>query len=359
MKRFVIVICLLGVIAAIVLRVIHRQPTEALYRITDLGTLGSTHSSAVDINDQGQIVGRSNPASRRIGNGAFLWANGKMIDISIPGYTNSRPIRIYDPGQVIIEAYGKNGKHAITHFIWQNGGRRELKSPDGNTLRPLAINNKGQIVGMLGAGRGRSGFIMEKSKIRKLGAFEGMEVMPYDINDKGQIIIQSGSAESMRSFVLHDGRRTELIAEGFRKKLALRINNDGDIIGILFKDDASPEKAGLWRGGKAILLGSLRGEQGWARAYDINNKEQVVGGSEINRFLPREERDALPMFPYVNHPFIWENGKMKDLNNLIPRNSGWTLIVAVAINDKGQIVGSGVHDGKDRAYLLTPIDKTQ
>lgn len=360
LRRFVIIIGFLGIIAAVMLKIIPQQLTEAPYRITDLGTLGSTHSSAVDMNNHGQIVGRSNnPASEHIGNGTFLWANGKMSDISIAGYTNSRPIRINDLGQVIIEPYGKNGKYEITHFIWQNGAKSEVKSPDGNLIRPCAINNKGQIVGILGAYKGRSGFIIEKGTIRKLSVSKDMQAIPQDINDKGQIIIQSGSAESMRSFVLHNERQTELIADGFRKKLALRINNNGDIIGMLFKDDASAEKAVLWKDEKVILLGSLRGNKGWARAYDINNKGQVVGGSEINKLLAREEYDLTPMFPYVNHPFIWEDGRMQDLNDLIPRNSRWTLNVAVAINDKGQIVGSGVHNGKNHAYLLTPIDKTR
>jgi probable HAF family extracellular repeat protein len=45
---------------------------------------------------------------------------------------------------------------------------------------------------------------------------------------------------------------------------------------------------------------------------------------------------------------------MRDLNNLLPPNSGWELTQALGINDKGQIVGYGTHDGQIRAFLLTP-----
>jgi hypothetical protein len=46
---------------------------------------------------------------------------------------------------------------------------------------------------------------------------------------------------------------------------------------------------------------------------------------------------------------------MYDLNNLIAPGSGWLLGAAYAINDRGQIVGVGTHNGQDRAFLLTPV----
>jgi hypothetical protein len=45
---------------------------------------------------------------------------------------------------------------------------------------------------------------------------------------------------------------------------------------------------------------------------------------------------------------------MKDLNTLLPAGSGWLLNTATDINDRGQIVGAGMHNGHHRAYLLTP-----
>jgi probable HAF family extracellular repeat protein len=46
---------------------------------------------------------------------------------------------------------------------------------------------------------------------------------------------------------------------------------------------------------------------------------------------------------------------MRDLNSLLPANSGWELTAAYGINDRGQIVGKGKKDGQTKAYLLTPI----
>ena len=46
---------------------------------------------------------------------------------------------------------------------------------------------------------------------------------------------------------------------------------------------------------------------------------------------------------------------MIDLNTRIDPQSGWTLEVAKGINDAGEIVGNGSHNGDYHAFLLTPI----
>jgi probable HAF family extracellular repeat protein len=61
------------------------------------------------------------------------------------------------------------------------------------------------------------------------------------------------------------------------------------------------------------------------------------------------------------HAFLWENGgPMIDLNTLIPPNSGVLLNEADNINERGEIVASGLPPGCDdrfvcgRVYLLVP-----
>jgi probable HAF family extracellular repeat protein/T5SS/PEP-CTERM-associated repeat protein len=87
-----------------------------------------------------------------------------------------------------------------------------------------------------------------------------------------------------------------------------------------------------------VDLGSLGGD--WSHALDINDTGQVVGNA----------RNSISQ----NRAFLWENGQMKDLNNLIPAGSGWALVSAEAINQSGQIVGFGVINGQTHAFLLTP-----
>jgi hypothetical protein len=45
---------------------------------------------------------------------------------------------------------------------------------------------------------------------------------------------------------------------------------------------------------------------------------------------------------------------MQDLNDLIPANSGWELSIAADISDDGRkIVGRGIINAQDHAFLLT------
>ena len=56
-----------------------------------------------------------------------------------------------------------------------------------------------------------------------------------------------------------------------------------------------------------------------------------------------------------SHAFLYDGSTMIDLNDLISPTSGWVLLNATAINNSGQIVGSGTIDGQTNAYLLTPV----
>ena len=51
---------------------------------------------------------------------------------------------------------------------------------------------------------------------------------------------------------------------------------------------------------------------------------------------------------------MWHVGdtSLTNLNSLLPSNSGWNLIGSVAINNSGQIVGTGTLNGESHAFLL-------
>jgi probable HAF family extracellular repeat protein len=77
-------------------------------------------------------------------------------------------------------------------------------------------------------------------------------------------------------------------------------------------------------------------------AYCVNNRDQVVGYSNLSG-------DA------GYHAFLYENGVMEDLNDLIPAGSNLDLKLAVGINEAGQILANSGDSGTGHAYLLTPI----
>jgi probable HAF family extracellular repeat protein len=113
---------------------------------------------------------------------------------------------------------------------------------------------------------------------------------------------------------------------------ALALNDRAE---ILLK--ATPGGVFLYSGGD---LHAIDIPKGTPRA--MNNDGIVVGSFGPN--------------PDAQRAFVWDKTHgMQDLNTLIPAASGWTLEVASSINDRGEIVGWGDHDGVENVgYLLRP-----
>lgn len=105
--------------------------------------------------------------------------------------------------------------------------------------------------------------------------------------------------------------------------------------------------------GDAVSIGSGLNGRGEAVGHSFRADGPVKallrgspgGLSTVRHFLDRNTTRA----------FLYSGGRMQDLNGLIPRSAGWTLLDARGINDRGQIVGSGLHHGQKRAFLLTPV----
>ncbi len=93
-----------------------------------------------------------------------------------------------------------------------------------------------------------------------------------------------------------------------------------------------------WNAGVMNDLGTLPGHVE-SRALSINRSKIAVGYSGD----PSTDRRAV----------LWDGGTIVDLNSLIA-DPDWHLSIANGINDLGQIVGSGLHKGVPRAFVLTP-----
>jgi probable HAF family extracellular repeat protein len=187
---------------------------------------------------------------------------------------------------------------------------------------------------------------------------------------------------------------------------ATAINDNGQVVGISgicqnAVGALSAKHAVLWQNGRATDLGNIGGH-GWNTPTFINNQGQVVGfanqsGDLINgqlalnfhAFLWTQERgmrdlgtlpgDAISEALGINesgqvvgvsygagfsHPraFLWQDGVMMDLNNLIPAGSSLTLEVAGDINDRGEITGTAFDSTTQTspAFLAIPReDSTQ
>jgi probable HAF family extracellular repeat protein len=97
----------------------------------------------------------------------------------------------------------------------------------------------------------------------------------------------------------------------------------------------------LYTGGSYIIIPGLGGSQAVAKA--VNDSGEVVGHGLLAGPTPPQ------------HAFVYQGGTTQDLNTLISPDSGWVLQDAVGVNDLGQIAGNGLHHGRQRAFILTPM----
>jgi hypothetical protein len=81
-------------------------------------------------------------------------------------------------------------------------------------------------------------------------------------------------------------------------------------------------------------------------AYAINDFNEIVG-----YYLPGPPVGVIAS-PGPPTAFIYAGGSMRNLNDVLPPGSGWTLVSATAINNCGDIVGQGIFAGVPQAYLL-------
>ncbi len=124
--------------------------------------------------------------------------------------------------------------------------------------------------------------------------------------------------------------------------VAFDINNPGDIVGEFYIPGDLHSHAFLRSKDGSVKFMEDFGGDG-SSVFAINNLGQAVGLAVLN---------AKP-----SHAFFYENGQMKDLNDLIPPSSGWELVEAQDIDDEGRIVGFGFLNGRHCAFLLKPLDE--
>ena len=118
----------------------------------DLGTLGGSGAIAGNINERGQIAGKSytnftpNDFTGIPTVDPFFWQKGKMIDVGTLGGVYGEPTSLNDLGQ-LVGASQLLGDLTFHPFLWQNGVLSDLGTLGGDTGFPNWINNLGDIAG--------------------------------------------------------------------------------------------------------------------------------------------------------------------------------------------------------------------
>ncbi len=138
-----------------------------------------------------------------------------------------------------------------------------------------------------------------------------------------------------------NGQIFELSAPEGDQSQAVWINDFGQVSGWIANSTVDPcsgffsgtgfqTQGVLWKGGFMVPLGTLGGTNSYGEF--INNLGQVSGYSETSN-VPNPNTGCPPF-----DPFIWENGKMTDIN---PGNFGGAEGATNFLNNQGQAVGYG------------------
>jgi probable HAF family extracellular repeat protein len=342
--------------------------------LTDLGTLpGGNVSDGPVVSERGWVGGSSEngeidpllgvPQIR-----AILWTDRQMINLGTLGGYESAAAGVNSRGQVagfstntIPDPFSGFGVQTRA-FLWERGVMRDLGTLGGPDIVGFCnggLNERGQIFGTsltnsipnptTGFPTAHA-FLWERGEMRDLGSLGGTISCPDSLNNRGQVVGQSNLAgdQTAHPYLWDRGRMMDLDTFGGDNGQATDVNEAGEVVGEADLPGSQTHDAFLWKRGVKTDLGNL-GRTSFA--YAINEREQVVGASRIDDVAGNVRA------------FLWENGgPIVDLNDLIPSDSGFTLVFAENTNARGEIAGTGVPAGCQpqdvetcgHAFLLVP-----
>ncbi len=327
-----------------------------------------------------------------------------LVDIgTLPGGIATRARAINNLGQVVGRVQ-KTWPDPSQAFIWDptTGVMQSINKDPGDTVVPNAINDSSVVVGSrlpAGAGQGEwIGYIWDPvNGGQDLGVIPSDFEASYglDVNNAGQVVGKSYYTDPVYPLIAYyqpvvfDVPNQQANSIAFLSAEASLIDDSGMIIGrklfdycngsgLLLLDgmggytDLSPMmggKSGIpedlnenglvvgWIPGSQYYLtdafsldlstgiytelGYLPGDIG-SIARGTNDLGQVVGNS------------TGPTPTLVSRAFLYDQGVLYDLADLVVNGAGWTLDVAEDVNDAGEIVGVGTYQGVTRSFVLRP-----
>ena len=296
---------------------------HARYKLVDLGTFGGPGSTPTEfqqsLNNQGKVVG------------------GADIP-SLNPYPNC-----FNP----FNAPDCNVQHAL---VWQDRALTDLGTlPGGSSSFAYVISDNGLIAGgsedgLIDPLAGTPEFhatLWIKGKINDLRTLGGTSSAAYGVNNAGQVIgiaqnaipdsfSIAGLGTQTRAFLWQNGEMQDLLTLGGPDSFAQYVNDNGQVAGVSYTSDNPASNTGvppldpfLWKNGKMRDLGNFGGTNDFLGPFifGLNNRGEVTGTMALAG-------------DQIDHAFLWDGEKLSDLQTL-----GGNFSFATGLNDAGEVIG--------------------
>jgi len=329
-KRLVLLACLLAPV-----RPGAAQPVYTVVAIPPPMIGDTRYSAGLALNERGEVAGEYTLFLESGGSRHRAFSYSAAMESFDLGFAPSWDLfaeGINNHGQVTVYG-GLPGTPVQAFRFTPELGFEPLGSLGGTQTEADGINNAGQVTGFSSTADGREHAYRYTDGIGMVDigmAFNNSR--GFSINDFGWV---AGWADG-NAIVFRDAGNINL-----GPGLAYGINNVGDVAGRTFVVPGHPT-AFVYRNGELLILSDE--VFGDAALLDINNNGLAVGVGTVGVFQTALFWSYSPV-----------SGGLVDLNSLIPPESGWYLIVAAAINDAGQITGTGIFNGEPMGYRLDLI----
>jgi len=344
MKGFKIVSCKLadraiGLVMTLGFGLLSGLAVAADYQVVDLGA----NVSPKDINSNRVIAGARN--TDQYPNIAFRWTPGfgyeDLNGTSANAINDSGMIA----GSTLTGAFVLDGNHMSSWNEQSAFGINELGNVSGsqagrNPYRTTSIPYNPAVL------EGTRWTVMDIALVYPRGTQQGVYADIYslvDINEAGYAVGSrrryglTGSSAIMIAPPYNSVRSAADVIYLPTGGVANAINDQNLIVGTSAASSGNPAFAFLYDGVNVNNLGTLAGGSS-SGAFDINEFNVVVGTAQTSTGY---------------HAFIWDaSAGMLDLNDLTG-DPNWVLVSAVAVNNAGDIVGTGVLNGQTHGFLLT------
>lgn len=330
--------------------------SDAGGRLTNLNTIGFDATTAIAINDAGQVagIGCHLVNDGLCANSVFRYSpSGGTIEFGGLPSGSKGDVAAMNAGGDIVGSWMIDDHASVFHaFIHtDSGGMQDLGTLGGLMSGAVALNDSRQVVGLSQYGTlpaQHHAFLWQDGIMTDLGSLGGVSSAATDINNAGTVVGWALDAKWLSHAFIRTakgGMQPLPLPEGADAgSAALAINEAGMVLISYQRSDGNSGMAIVMPEGDLIDIPLLPGFP-TGSAVAMNNLGHVVGANL------RVEGSA-----EIIAPFYWssETGSIQ-LQDAIISGLPWAIFSPMAINDADQILVRGFNpESYELAALLRP-----